>query len=216
MVIGMKPNSAIKDSTLCGMSLNDFYKAMVSVVFPGYTVFYAEDKVDNYIEYPLDDIAARLYTIRVSDKLTYYIGNGLSDAIPIPEFIENDQRLIDATMGIAGESFRTFNNQYIKAECLAKCIRMVDEFTRFAAHHIYRPYAVIDGFAPWLKYKSETFSYLAVTIIKWLTARLPIEDRNVFVDYLADEECYYELYVELVQFIHEYLTEQDNTAKFEL
>jgi hypothetical protein len=93
---------------------------------------------------------------------------------------------------------------------------LVDQFTRFAARHIYRPYAVIDAFAPWLRYNIEPFSDLAVTIIKWLTAHLPIEDLNVFVDYLANEGCYHELYVELVQFIHEYLTEQDNTAKFEL
>jgi hypothetical protein len=208
----------IKDSALCGMSRDEFYKAMISVVFPGYTLFYAKDKDDNYIKYSPDDPASIFYSVKISDKQTYYIGNGLSDAIIIPEFMNDDQELIDATKGIAGITFRPFNKHplYIKAVNLARAIRVVDEYTRLAVCRIYRPYVIIDAFAPWLRYNIETFSYLAVTIIKWLTAHLPIEDRNVFVDYLANEECYHELYVELVQFIHEYLTEQDNTAKFEL
>ena len=219
-VAAKEPSDTIKDSTLCGMSRDDFYKAMVSAVFPGFTVFYAEDEpYSNEIEYSPDDIGAILYSARMSEiKRTYYIGNGLSDPIPIPEFANYDQRRVDATEGIVGISFRPFNKHplYVKAETLARFIRVVDAFTRLAACHMYRPHAVIKGIAPWLKYNSELFSDLAVTVIKWLTAHFPIEDRNVFVDYIANDERYHELYVELVQFIHEYLTEQDNTIKFEL
>lgn len=213
-------SGTIKDSTLCGMSRDDFYRAMVSVVFPGFTTFCAKDKcINKDLEFSPDDVASMLYSARMSGvKRTYYIGNGLGDPIPIPEFMEDDQYFMDATEWIEGVTFRPFSKHplYVKAECLAKIIRVVDQFTQLAACHMYRPHAVIDAFASWLKYETELFSDLAVTVVKWLTAWLPIENRNVFVDYLAKEECYYGLYVELVRFIHEYLTEQDNIAKFEL
>ena len=215
-------SDAIKDSTLCGMSRDEFYKAMVSLVFPGYTIFYAEDeKYNNELNYLPDDRASMLYSARVSGvKRTYYIGNGLSEAITIPEFTfaTDIQKSIDNFYGIEGVSYRPYRKHplYVRAEILARIITAVDEFTRLASHGICRPYKTIDYLAPWLRYNHETFSNLAITVIKWLTAHLSIEHRNTFVDYLAKDEHYNEPYVELVQFIHEYLTEQDNTAKFEL
>jgi hypothetical protein len=118
------PSGIIKDSTLCGMSRDDFYKAMVSVVFPGFTVFYCEDEpYNNEIEYSTDDILSMLYSARMSAiKRTYYIGNGISDLIPIPEFAKDDQDFIDATEGVVGISFKPFSKHplYIKAEKFSK------------------------------------------------------------------------------------------------
>lgn len=219
-VAAKEPSGTIEDSTLCGMSRDEFYMALVSVVFHGYTIFYAEDKpYSNKIEYSPDDIASMLYSARMSGvKRTYYIGNGISEPIQIPEFVKDDRRYIDRFREIEGMQFSPYSKHplYIKAECLTRFIGYIEEFTGFAAHGIYRPNIIIDGLAPWLRYRTKIFSDLAVTIIKWLSALLSINNRNVFVDYLANSEDYHELYIELVQFIHKHLTQQENTAKFEL
>lgn len=213
-------SGTIKDSTLCGMGLNDFYEALISVVFPGFTKCYVKDeKYDNELNYSPDDIASMFYSARVSGvRRVYYIENPLGIKIEIPEFFKDDQRYLDETRGIEGVTFRPYSKHplYIKAENLARIIRAIDAFSRFGVCGMYRPHAVMDALEPYLKYEYEPFSALAVAVIKWLTAHIGVEHRNVFVDYLANEECYHELYVELVEFIHEYLTEQDNTAKFEL
>ena len=61
---------------------------------------------------------------------------------------------------------------------------------------------------PWCQWYSRDIMYAYQSITE-----------TFFVDYLAnseDYEDYHELYVELVQFIHKHLTQQENTAKFEL
>ena len=215
-----EPRGIIEDSTLSGMSLKEFYKTMVSVVFPGCTIFYAEDEdINNELEYSHDDIGSILYSARLfAKRRKYYIGTGIREPIQIPEFTKDDRRYIDRFQGIEGIRFRPYSKHplYMKAECLTRFIGYIEEFIGFAAHGIYRPNIIIDGLAPWLQYRTEIFSDLAVTIIKWLSALLSISNRNVFVDYLANSEDYHELYVELVQFIHKHLTQQENTAKFEL
>ena len=232
--VAKEPRSITEDSIFCGMTLRDFFSALTWYMFPGYIGLIREDlpieDETNDVDYidRLEHVTRQIRTSRyVKTRTEYRLIDIYGHEKTVPEYRWQDIyisfkkfRNSENLNSIDGDSYHAFSKHpdFLKAMVLYDIMVHVNNcfsletfgFKNEATERIRKHRAVntikefnsIDGVRE-----------MEMAAMKFITANVPT---MAFVDALAEDETHKEEYVELVQFVHQYLPEQNNTAKFEL
>lgn len=230
--VAKEPRSITEDSILCGMTLRDFFSALTWYMFPGYIGLIREDlpieDETNDVDYidRLEHVTRQIRTSRyVKTRTEYRLIDIYGHEKTVPEYEWQDVYNSKMLNSIDGVSYHAFSKHpdFRKAMVLCDIMVHVQKFLQvetfgFGNDHTERirkchAITAIKEFDAAIKTGVDGVRESVMASMKFITAYAPT---MVFVDALAEDEKHKEAYVELVQFIHEYLTQQDNTAKFEL